>query len=87
MIQKRILGAVAATALALAAMPTAALAVGPGFPAALVATGAAIEQASFWGLPFPYGYSGWRRHPECVRVVEERDIWGVVHWRRVWVCN
>jgi hypothetical protein len=87
MIRKMVFAGAAAAGLGLAAMPTAALAVGPGFPAALVVTRAAIEQASFWGLPFPYGYSGWRRHPECVRVVEERDIWGVVHQRRVWVCD
>lgn len=87
MIHKTMLGAVAATALALAAMPTAALAFGPGFSPMHPAASAAIEQASFWGLPFPYGYAGWRRHPECVRVVEERDIWGVVRWRRVWVCD
>jgi hypothetical protein len=77
----------AATGLALASLPTAALAVGPGFPATHPAAGLAVEQATFWALPFPYGYSSWRRHPECMRVVQERDFWGVVHWRRVWVCD
>jgi hypothetical protein len=52
MIRKTVFAGVTAAGLGLAAMPTAALAVGPGFPAALVATPAAIEQASFWGFPF-----------------------------------
>jgi hypothetical protein len=84
---KTMLAAVAATGLALASFPTTVLAVGPGFPAARPAVPAAVEQATFWGYPFPYGYSGWRRHPECVRFVTERDFWGVVHQRRVWVCD
>jgi hypothetical protein len=87
MMHKTMLAAIAATGLALASLPTAALAVGPGFPATHPAASPAIEQASFWALPFPYGYNGWRRHPECVRYVPQRDFWGVVHWHRVWICD
>jgi hypothetical protein len=86
MFRKTVLALGAATGLALVSLPTAALAVGPGFPATLPTASPAVEQATFWARPFPYGYV-WHRHPQCMRVVEERDFWGVVHTRRVWVCD
>jgi hypothetical protein len=86
MVRNTMLTLIAAAGLALASLPSAALALGPGFPATQPAASPAIEQATFWGWPYPYGYR-WRSHPECWRVVEERDFWGVVRTRRVWVCD
>ena len=44
----------------------------------------ALEQASFWGLPYPYGYA-YRDNP-CVRHVRVQTKAG---WRmrRIWVCE
>ena len=44
-----------------------------------------IDQVSFWGLPYPYGYA-WRSNP-CVRHVRVHSRGGYVRWRRVWVCD
>ena len=48
------------------------------------AAASAIEQASFWGLPYPYGYA-YRDNP-CVRHCPRptRAGWRM---RRVWVCD
>ncbi|WP_157100564.1 hypothetical protein [Rhodoplanes sp. Z2-YC6860] len=43
-----------------------------------------LEQASFWGLPFPYGYE--ERPSECVRYVRVKTRHGVIR-KRVWVCD
>ena len=43
-----------------------------------------LGQASFWGLPFPYGYE--ERPSECVRYVRVKTRHGVVR-KRVWVCD
>ena len=43
----------------------------------------AIDQASFWGLPYPYGYSYRHRCWKRIRVQTEIG-W---RWERVWVCN
>lgn len=42
-----------------------------------------LLEASFFGRPYPYGYTGWGR---CVRYVEVQARRGIrVH--RVWVCR
>jgi hypothetical protein len=73
-------------AIGLAAGSVSALAVGPGSPGTRPAVDANVEPASFFGLPFPYGYR-WHRHPECMKTEEYRDFWGTVYSRRVWVCD
>jgi hypothetical protein len=40
-----------------------------------------LVQASFWGRPYPYGYTGWAR---CTRYVETHSG---THLRRVRVCR
>ena len=42
-----------------------------------------LLDVSFWGRPFPYGYTGWG---PCLRYVEVQTRWGV-RLRRVWVCR
>jgi hypothetical protein len=42
-----------------------------------------VLQASFFGRPYPYGYTGWAR---CTRYVEVQTHTGV-HLRRVRVCR
>ena len=42
-----------------------------------------VLQASFFGRPYPYGYTGWAR---CTRYVEVQTPWGP-HLRRVRVCR
>jgi hypothetical protein len=39
--------------------------------------------ASFWGRPYPYGYTGWG---PCIRYVEVQTRWGL-RLRRVRVCR
>jgi hypothetical protein len=39
--------------------------------------------ASFWGRPYPYGYTGWG---PCIRYVEVQTRWGL-RLRRVRVCH
>jgi hypothetical protein len=39
--------------------------------------------ASFWGRPYPYGYTGWG---PCIRYVEVQTPRGVF-LRRVWICR
>ena len=39
--------------------------------------------ASFWGRPYPYGYTGWG---PCIRYVEVETRWGL-RLRRVRVCH
>jgi hypothetical protein len=72
MVRKIICTLTAAAGLAIMACPSAVLAVGPGWPAARLTASPTVEPASFWGLPFPYGYR-WRRHPECLRFVPYQD--------------
>jgi hypothetical protein len=61
-----------------------ALAFGPVDPMG-VSTGAErhVLNVSFFGRPYPYGYTGWG---PCVRYVEVPSQWGV-RVRRVWVCR
>jgi hypothetical protein len=42
-----------------------------------------LLDASFWGRPFPYGYTGWG---PCIRYVEVETRWGL-RLRRVRVCR
>lgn len=42
-----------------------------------------LHHTSFFGRPFPYGYTGWGH---CIRYVKVRTPSGV-HWRRVWACR
>jgi len=44
----------------------------------------AVNQASFWGLPYPYGYR--YRSNRCVRQVRVETEFGW-RWKRVWVCS
>lgn len=60
----------------------AAAPVNPIEPSQAVAP--AAEQASFWALPYPYGYT-YRTH-SCIRHVRVETRYGW-RWKRVWVCN
>lgn len=42
-----------------------------------------LREASFFGRPYPYGYTGWGR---CIRYVEVETRWGP-RLRRVRVCR
>ncbi len=46
------------------------------------ALGSGFDRASFWGWPYPYGYT-YRR---CSRVVRVRTDEGW-RWQRVWTCR
>jgi hypothetical protein len=42
-----------------------------------------LLNASFWGRPYPFGYTGWG---PCIRYVEVETRWGL-RLRRVRVCR
>ncbi len=42
-----------------------------------------LLDVSFWGRPYPYGYTGWG---PCIRYVEVETRWGL-RLRRVRVCR
>src|ERR1700738_2393845 len=42
-----------------------------------------LLDASFFGRPFPYGYTGWGR---CIHYVPVETPWGV-RWRRIRTCR
>jgi len=44
----------------------------------------AMTQASFWGLPYPYGYAD--RGNRCWKRVRVQTEMGW-RWQRVWVCG
>ena len=46
--------------------------------------GAAIDLASFWGLPYPFGYS--YAANRCIKHVRVQTKHGR-RWKRVWVCD
>jgi hypothetical protein len=48
-----------------------------------VSTQGDLLEASFFGRPYPYGYTGWGR---CIRYVEVETRWGP-RLRRVRVCR
>ena len=63
-----------------------ATAAGVGFPATRLSISLGVEPASFFAMPYPYGYQ-WHRHPQCVRRVPQQTYNGDVVWCRVWICN
>jgi hypothetical protein len=69
--------------LALASLSvSSALALGP-VGGQSPASPANAQEASFFGRPYPYGYTGWS---PCFRYVEVQTRHGV-RVRRVWVCR
>jgi hypothetical protein len=74
-------GLLCGLAFALITGASSALALGP-----VVGPSASTQLAigaSFFGRPYPYGYTGWG---PCVRYVEVETQWGP-RLRRVWVCR
>jgi hypothetical protein len=70
--------------LALVASASSALAFSPVGSAGLVGSvDRDLVEASFFGRPYPYGYTGWG---PCVRYVEVETRWGL-RLRRVWACR
>ncbi len=66
---------------ALLASVSSAFALGPVVPSESVQSD--VQRVSFFGRPYPYGYTGWG---PCVRYVEVQTRHGV-RLRRVWVCR
>lgn len=60
-----------------------ALAFGPVDSTVVSAGAQRVIDASFFGRPYPYGYTGWG---PCIRYVEVPTAWGV-RVRRVRVCR
>jgi hypothetical protein len=54
-----------------------------GLPLNPVHPSSEIQPASFFGRPYPFGYTGWGH---CVRYVQVETRWGP-RLRRVWVCR
>jgi hypothetical protein len=82
MIQK--IGFVCVLGLALMSGVTSASALGPVNSAGLsVNIQPDMLEASFFGRPYPYGYTGWG---PCIRYVEVETRWGL-RLRRVRVCR
>jgi hypothetical protein len=69
--------------LALTLAANSAWAVGPVNSMSPLAAVQPRLDASFFGRPYPYGYSGWG---PCVRYLEVETRWGP-RLRRVWVCH
>jgi len=69
--------------LALIMGANSALALGPVNAIKPSASGGMLLDASFFGRPYPYGYTGWG---PCVRYVEVETRWGI-RLRRVRVCR
>ena len=83
MIQKKI-GLVSLLGLAVMAGIGPASAMGPINPlAAHVSAQRDLLDVSFFGRPYPYGYTGWG---PCIRYVEVETPWGP-RLRRVRVCR
>jgi hypothetical protein len=63
---------------------SAAFAIGPiGTPSQSIAVQKDLLEASFFGRPYPYGYTGWG---PCIRYVEVETRRGP-RLRRVWICR
>ena len=60
-----------------------ASAFGPIASGALVSAQPDVQKASFFGRPYPHGYTGWG---PCVRYVEVETRWGL-RLRRVNICR
>jgi hypothetical protein len=56
----------------------------PIAPAATIAPPAPVKLVSFWGWPFPHGYTYLRG--QCYMPVQVDTPNGPV-WRRVWICT
>ena len=74
-------GIISVLALGLLGNVTAASAFSPAPINSAPLTGSDLLQASFFGRPYPYGYTGWGR---CTRYVETRSG---THLRRVRICR
>jgi hypothetical protein len=82
MVQK--FGIVCVLGLLLLGSASSAQAFGPVNPiGALLDTLSDLQDVSFWGRPYPYGYTGWG---PCIRYVEVETRWGL-RLRRVRVCR
>jgi hypothetical protein len=68
---------------ALIAGANSAFALGPVNAVQPTASGGILQDVSFFGRPYPYGYTGWG---PCVRYVEVETRWGL-RLRRVRVCR
>lgn len=68
--------------IALLASVSSAFAMGP-VAVAPAAVQSDVQDVSFFGRPYPYGYTGWG---PCVRYVEVQTRHGV-RLRRVWACR
>lgn len=75
-------GVVSVMAISLLGNVTVASAFSPA-PMKSTPTTDEVLQASFFGRPYPYGYTGWAR---CTRYVEVQTRSGT-HLRRVRVCR
>lgn len=78
----RRLGIVCWVAVGLMTSASSALAFGPINPG-VAAEKPDLLDVSFFGRPYPYGYTGWG---PCVRYVEVETRWGP-RLRRIWVCR
>jgi hypothetical protein len=56
----------------------------PIAPPAMMALSAPVESVSFWGQPFPSGYTYFPG--QCYRYVQVETPNGYA-WRRVWICT
>jgi hypothetical protein len=72
------------TGLILVFSPTLSVAMGPVAGGSTYSDPATLAMpASFWGRPYPYGYTGWG---PCVRYVPVQTAWGT-SWQRVSLCG
>jgi hypothetical protein len=54
-------------------------------PVTLVRGLSDIHQITFWGRPFPFGYT-WSRVRACTEYTPIETENGRTRWQRVWVC-
>jgi hypothetical protein len=81
MFRRKLIAIVAGLSVSLVVDSTVSFAMGP------IAGGASSPNlavpVSFWGRPFPYGYTGWGR---CMRYVPVETAYGT-SWQLVSVCG
>lgn len=58
----------------------------PALPSAAVHGLSDLQNVTFGGWPFPYGYT-WSRVRACTRYVPVETPQGATRLRRVWVCD